>query len=55
MNSEQSSITNDWDGGNPNPTPGNNLEEYPERECPMCGESYKQLPAHLRNNCEAAE
>lgn len=40
-------------GGNPNPTYGNNPDEYGEHECPFCGDTVKKLPAHLP--CEGYE
>jgi len=42
-----------WDGGNPNPPTDTVPEEYPERTCPVCGEACKNLPSHLRHDCEA--
>jgi hypothetical protein len=41
-------------GGNPNPD-APPTGEYPERECPMCGATCKDLPAHLRHSCEVTE
>jgi len=34
-------------GGNNNPTKGNNPEKYESHDCPFCGETVKKLPAHL--------
>jgi hypothetical protein len=39
-------------GGNPDPTAGNNFAEYQSRDCPFCGETCKKLPAHLLRHCE---
>lgn len=27
-------------------------QKYTERPCPLCGETVKNLPSHLRNQCE---
>jgi len=51
MSSEQSTF-DDYAGGNPDPTPGNNPAEYAERRCPFCGATVKKLPTHLRRHCE---
>jgi hypothetical protein len=51
--SETQTELDDWDGGNPDPTPGNNPPEYPTRTCPLCGDDVKKLPHHLRHTCEA--
>lgn len=48
-------MSSDWDGGNPNPTATEEPDTYPERECPMCGEDCKNLPSHLRHDCEATQ
>jgi hypothetical protein len=43
-----------YKGGNPNPTAGNNPDEYENRECPYCGKKVVQLAYHLLD-CEEKE
>jgi len=51
MSPEQSHL-DDWNGGSPTNLPDPDKQHYPERECPFCGATCKQLPAHLRKDCE---
>jgi len=36
----------------PNPTPGNNPDEYSEHDCPFCDATVKRLPEHIAGDCE---